>query len=594
MKSTPLLFVLLVPSFLQATPPECLTRTRTYLSADVASSVCAAMEVKDCSSIGGPKVYRTLCSLALKLSPEEKFDGCAKFTSLSPDELGLCERINFSNNQKHAYAGHCGTTVLTAAEDDFETLAANPCKMSFLAGIVVALHSRGDHATCKADSSDLISMERLLKQMREIGGVLPEEYLSSLVEAVLNAIPKPFDLTQSTHIEEWLEKAIKDAILRCTNHEDKTDLVADLGSPPSQPQHGFSARPPIGPATLHCSLSHAYLDLNISKGKGASKTATLGLDLTRLVSGLTPDPESILLIALKPNKPEPKMIEALQHENTFLRILATRYPGRWSPSIQVSHSLQFTHYFNRGTLADFIQTGRLTDSQKLNIARQVIEQMRLLHDAGILHRDLKPENIFVEEHGRNLQVSIRDFDMAQTEDELKSLGYAAARKFGGTPAYASYWAQMDFDGVSDERLAFEKKQADTYSTACTLYDLIQNTYRAPTQVLAGCQEITGHPFDFCIQCGFFCTKTDPPKLAELKPGSADEMIFALMRSQVQPADASSSLGQLSQGGSSKPETSLGPPSSDGTPLFHRRRPSPSLSSSPSPLRRSHSVVPRGP
>jgi serine/threonine protein kinase len=45
-------------------------------------------------------------------------------------------------------------------------------------------------------------------------------------------------------------------------------------------------------------------------------------------------------------------------------------------------------------LENFVKASSLSDESKINIIRQIVHTISLVHQRGVLHRDLSPTNIF--------------------------------------------------------------------------------------------------------------------------------------------------------------------------------------------------------
>lgn len=61
---------------------------------------------------------------------------------------------------------------------------------------------------------------------------------------------------------------------------------------------------------------------------------------------------------------------------------------------------------------------QLSERQKLDIARQLLEVLVAVHGEGVIHRDLKPENIMVKPDG---EIAVLDFGLARSVDEDAAL-----------------------------------------------------------------------------------------------------------------------------------------------------------------------------
>mgnify|MGYP001319989089 CR=1 FL=1 len=108
-----------------------------------------------------------------------------------------------------------------------------------------------------------------------------------------------------------------------------------------------------------------------------------------------------------------------------------------------------------GTLA--AAGGRMTPTQLLPVARQVLAALQYLHGRGLLHRDLKPSNIHV---GKNGKVTLCDFGLARGHtSSLTRTGVV-----WGTPEY-----------MAPEQILGEREldgRADLYSLAVVLFRML--------------------------------------------------------------------------------------------------------------------------
>jgi serine/threonine-protein kinase len=102
-------------------------------------------------------------------------------------------------------------------------------------------------------------------------------------------------------------------------------------------------------------------------------------------------------------------------------------------------------------------TARLTSTEAVKIAQQVLRSLAEAHEKGIVHRDLKPDNIFLHKvptpHGLEETVKVLDFGIAkvlQPDMKVDSLETQAGTVFG-TPRYMSpeQAQSKPLDGRSD-------------------------------------------------------------------------------------------------------------------------------------------------
>lgn len=67
-------------------------------------------------------------------------------------------------------------------------------------------------------------------------------------------------------------------------------------------------------------------------------------------------------------------------------------------------------YIEGQTLADYVQSGRLSPRRSVQIVHTVARAIDYAHSTGVLHRDLKPSNILIDTQG---EVHITDFGLAK-------------------------------------------------------------------------------------------------------------------------------------------------------------------------------------
>lgn len=85
-----------------------------------------------------------------------------------------------------------------------------------------------------------------------------------------------------------------------------------------------------------------------------------------------------------------------------------------------------------GTLADRVARGPLGIEEIVRVARELLEALSCLHDAGVLHRDVKPSNVLLDAGGH---VRLADFGLARPGGDSGDLTRASVAV--GTPGYMS-------------------------------------------------------------------------------------------------------------------------------------------------------------
>ncbi|WP_409308347.1 protein kinase domain-containing protein [Pseudomonas putida] len=158
---------------------------------------------------------------------------------------------------------------------------------------------------------------------------------------------------------------------------------------------------------------------------------------------------------------EPGAAQGLLLEEWFLRRIA----GRHFPELHAASKRQHLYYVMRAypgqNLAALLaEQGPLPLPQWLEVARQLLQAVGVLHRRNLLHRDIKPDNLHL---GRDGQLRLLDFGLAYcpglSEDPLHELP--------GTP---SYIAPEAFDGHPPS------PRQDLYAVGVTLYHLLTGHY----------------------------------------------------------------------------------------------------------------------
>ena len=96
-------------------------------------------------------------------------------------------------------------------------------------------------------------------------------------------------------------------------------------------------------------------------------------------------------------------------------------------------------YLEGQSLARYLrQRGKLAPSEGLPLLIELLDVLRVAHEAGIIHRDLKPENIFLKDVPKPPRVALLDFGIAKFLNHhvtTPALSLPGARL--GTPQYMS-------------------------------------------------------------------------------------------------------------------------------------------------------------
>ncbi len=150
--------------------------------------------------------------------------------------------------------------------------------------------------------------------------------------------------------------------------------------------------------------------------------------------------------------------------------------------------------------------GRLTVSEAVGIADELLAGLEAVHGAGVLHRDVKPENVFLARaHGGTL-VKLLDFGLS------RGLGLCSGKitRAGAAVGTPGYMSPEQARGHRDLDV-----RTDLYSVGIVLYEML--SARRPFEGLT--------PTDIMVRS---CTEPPVP-LAQYRPDLASVLTEVVMR-----------------------------------------------------------------
>ena len=217
-----------------------------------------------------------------------------------------------------------------------------------------------------------------------------------------------------------------------------------------------------------------------------------------------------------------RTLERFSHELKTVRKIIHKNVGRMHDLAEDRGSHYITmEYISGQDLKGLIrQTGRLTVSKAMSLAKQICAGLAEAHRLGIVHRDLKPGNIMIDREGN---ARIMDFGLA-----LSFAGGQPAPGLGlvGTPAYMS---PEQLEGLEVD------PRTDVYALGVLLFEML--TGRRPFAGDTPAALAQKHKSEF---------PPDPLELNPQIPPSLSRLILRCLEKarEKRPSDAAEILSEL--------------------------------------------------
>ena len=194
--------------------------------------------------------------------------------------------------------------------------------------------------------------------------------------------------------------------------------------------------------------------------------------------------ETIIYRAQTPTDESPKILKVLKAEYPTLEAI-TRLKHEYQirqnlDSEQIVKAISLETFDNRlglvledfggESLAQLLETERLTARANLNIAIQTVKALEYLHLQQIIHKDIKPSNIII--NSQTKQVKLTDFGIA-TKLNKENPQFNNPNSVEGTLAYMSPEQTGRMNRTLDYR-------TDFYSLGITLYEMLTGKLPFPS------------------------------------------------------------------------------------------------------------------
>jgi len=193
--------------------------------------------------------------------------------------------------------------------------------------------------------------------------------------------------------------------------------------------------------------------------------------------------EEVALKLLKPDvAADRKTLERFSNEVKLARKIIHKNVGRiYHLSEEAGNHFITMEYVQGQDLRALIrQTGHLTVSKALSIAKQVCEGLVEAHKLGVVHRDLKPSNVMIDKDGN---ARIMDFGIAHT---IKTEKVTDSVTIIGTPEYMSP-EQVEAREIDP--------RSDIYSFGIILYEMLTGKvpFEGETPISVAVKHLTASP-----------------------------------------------------------------------------------------------------
>jgi len=211
------------------------------------------------------------------------------------------------------------------------------------------------------------------------------------------------------------------------DNSDTARFCANCGAPMTDPGEDLTATIDLPGARLASGTMFAGRYLIIEElGRGGMGRVYRAID--KLID------DEIALKLIRPEiAAEKKTLERFSHELKTARKIVHKNVGRMYDLAEDrgNHFITMEYVPGQDLKGLIRQTGRLTISKALSLAKQICQGLGEAHRLGIVHRDLKPGNIMIDREGN---ARIMDFGIALsfTGDESKRVS-----GWVGTPDYMS-------------------------------------------------------------------------------------------------------------------------------------------------------------
>lgn len=170
---------------------------------------------------------------------------------------------------------------------------------------------------------------------------------------------------------------------------------------------------------------------------------------------------------------EAKASLRLNHKNIVKAYSVGDYKGR--PYLLLE-------YVEGDTLKDYIaQRGRLSPTEAVGLACQILDALQEAHSQGIIHRDIKPQNVIVNSRG---EAKLADFGIAR-EVSAETRTFDGKNVLGSVHYISPEQAQGQTAGA----------ESDLYSVGVTLYELLTGDvpFKGETTVATALMHISNIP-----------------------------------------------------------------------------------------------------